>query len=441
MVVQCEHCQNKYRIADEKVKGKGVKVRCAKCENVFTVTPPENDVQAPHVVHQAPEPPSPPEAAPPVPDQPAPQSDGGPELGHTNGVMESSEPPATVPPAPEPPGFPPLSSLNGLQSPTGQQPLDATNLDPASGGQAPSPFDEESADPSSQRPAHEMDQSGLVSPSADPADQQENVGFEIEATLREEPLGSLESAGLPPLTQEADQDGEWGNIPIDGQGAPDSSGGDFGLAGEPSYEPPPPVPMEESADQALPDHMDHTGHGTSPVPAYEPESRRSGGGKKGILAFLLLAILGGGGYFAYPTVMEIIQSRGQQTEGTLTPANVQVKMLNRSDGKIIYSVRGEVRNDSAGNVGMVQVEAQFRNAAGDVISTTTSYCGNLFEDGDLVNLDLAKVQSDLQNELGQSLSNASIAPGKTVPFLVILDNPPSGVSKVTVTISSFKETT
>ncbi|MCK5351838.1 hypothetical protein KAJ77_04635, partial [bacterium] len=62
-------------------------------------------------------------------------------------------------------------------------------------------------------------------------------------------------------------------------------------------------------------------------------------------------------------------------------------------------------------------------------------------DSDLVSLDLNRVRSDLQNELGQSLSNASIAPGQVVPFLIILDNPPSGVSKVTVTILSFKETT
>jgi hypothetical protein len=87
------------------------------------------------------------------------------------------------------------------------------------------------------------------------------------------------------------------------------------------------------------------------------------------------------------------------------------------------------------------VEAQFRNASGDVLSKATSYCGNLIPDSNLVSLDLDQIRSDLQNELGQSLSNANITPGQTVPFLVILDNPPSGISKVTVTISSFKETT
>ena len=90
---------------------------------------------------------------------------------------------------------------------------------------------------------------------------------------------------------------------------------------------------------------------------------------------------------------------------------------------------------------MIQVEAQFRNAAGDVLSKATSFCGNIFDDSELVSLNLDRIQTDLHNELGQSLSNANILPGKSVPFLVILGSPPAGISKVTVTISGFKETT
>ncbi|MBN2720767.1 MAG: zinc-ribbon domain-containing protein, partial [Proteobacteria bacterium] len=37
VIVECEKCHTKYRIPDEKVRGKGVKVRCAKCHHTFTV--------------------------------------------------------------------------------------------------------------------------------------------------------------------------------------------------------------------------------------------------------------------------------------------------------------------------------------------------------------------------------------------------------------------
>ncbi len=41
MIVQCEACQTRFRLADEKIKPGGTKVRCSKCKVVFTVTPPE----------------------------------------------------------------------------------------------------------------------------------------------------------------------------------------------------------------------------------------------------------------------------------------------------------------------------------------------------------------------------------------------------------------
>jgi predicted Zn finger-like uncharacterized protein len=41
MIVQCEACQTRFRLADEKIKPGGIKVRCSKCKEVFTVIPPE----------------------------------------------------------------------------------------------------------------------------------------------------------------------------------------------------------------------------------------------------------------------------------------------------------------------------------------------------------------------------------------------------------------
>ena len=40
MVVQCPNCQSKFRIADEKVTDRGVRVRCTSCKNVFQVKKP-----------------------------------------------------------------------------------------------------------------------------------------------------------------------------------------------------------------------------------------------------------------------------------------------------------------------------------------------------------------------------------------------------------------
>jgi len=41
MIVQCQACQTRFRLADEKIKPGGTKVRCSKCKEIFSVTPPE----------------------------------------------------------------------------------------------------------------------------------------------------------------------------------------------------------------------------------------------------------------------------------------------------------------------------------------------------------------------------------------------------------------
>lgn len=51
MVVTCEQCQARFRLADEKLKPEGTKVRCSKCKSVFTVFPadaPPDEVPVSH---------------------------------------------------------------------------------------------------------------------------------------------------------------------------------------------------------------------------------------------------------------------------------------------------------------------------------------------------------------------------------------------------------
>jgi predicted Zn finger-like uncharacterized protein len=60
--VTCENCQKRYTIADDKVRGKAVKIRCRHCQNVITVGA-ENAEAAPAAASK----PAPPVAAPPPP--------------------------------------------------------------------------------------------------------------------------------------------------------------------------------------------------------------------------------------------------------------------------------------------------------------------------------------------------------------------------------------
>lgn len=41
MIIQCDKCSTKFKLDESKITGKGIRVRCTKCQNVFAVTPPE----------------------------------------------------------------------------------------------------------------------------------------------------------------------------------------------------------------------------------------------------------------------------------------------------------------------------------------------------------------------------------------------------------------
>lgn len=46
MIIQCEKCQTRFRLDDSRVTDKGVKVRCTKCKQVFTVQKGEPDTES-----------------------------------------------------------------------------------------------------------------------------------------------------------------------------------------------------------------------------------------------------------------------------------------------------------------------------------------------------------------------------------------------------------
>lgn len=46
MIIQCEKCQTRFRLDDSRVTDKGVKVRCTKCKQVFTVQKSEPDTES-----------------------------------------------------------------------------------------------------------------------------------------------------------------------------------------------------------------------------------------------------------------------------------------------------------------------------------------------------------------------------------------------------------
>src|SRR4051812_48312206 len=67
MIVKCEQCQTRFKIPDDKVTDKGVKVRCTKCQHTFRVKRDGSTAGSGQVAAAPPLPPPPAKPAEPDP--------------------------------------------------------------------------------------------------------------------------------------------------------------------------------------------------------------------------------------------------------------------------------------------------------------------------------------------------------------------------------------
>ena len=139
MIVQCDQCQTRFRISDEKVTERGVKVRCTRCQHTFTVS--KQAQAAPAQVPLA--------AAPPLAQRPAPTFGAPPVVPlhvfeaptrvqrFPSTELRGASAPAEVPEAAAPGGADPFAAPEG-ESDGGMDPFDEP--DEASGGAALNSF-------------------------------------------------------------------------------------------------------------------------------------------------------------------------------------------------------------------------------------------------------------------------------------------------------------
>jgi predicted Zn finger-like uncharacterized protein len=81
MIVACPKCESKYNLPEDKIATTGSKVRCAKCQNIFTVMPPAKDFEDELSVLQAAEAPAAPKPAAQPAAQKMPWEDDEPAAG------------------------------------------------------------------------------------------------------------------------------------------------------------------------------------------------------------------------------------------------------------------------------------------------------------------------------------------------------------------------
>jgi len=486
MVIQCSACDTRFKIADDKLKPGGVKVRCSKCKEVFTVMPPEEEAPAMDIEISAPE--------------PEPESDGGSwsdldtSFDHNTTSEETDQ-----------------SDWSNIDESTGSDAADSA---------APS-FDDFSFgdDTPAEEPADESFSFGAA-PATEDEEEPADFSFATDSTVAEdEAPGISEDAfafgGSEASDEPAESHGEGaqdefafddsGNIALDATGSDDfdwddsasdsdSDSLDFDSA---------PTASDESLDfSSISLQQDETpppvaAPAPAPRPASAPDTeaalkrpasakgpqksaagkkrtakgRHSAKKKKGpwgtlVAMVLLLALLFGGGLYGMQQMGfwngDFAQlgsaDFGGFGEALWTRAETQIQKLlgnsvssepvgsiaivemggrfvdNKTAGRL-FVIDGKIRNDFAKPRSAIAVRGILYNAAGKAVAQQKVFCGNTLSTTELTSLPMAKILERGNNQFGDALSNLDIAPKATLPFTVVFGKIPGDIVEFNVEIA------
>ncbi len=490
MIIECQACHARFRLDESKIKGRGARVRCRRCTESILVMKDESPAAEPETAYAAPLPgqfdinlamSEPPErsddfidlgfAAPPA----AP-----------NAIPED-EPPAAVPPivplilepAPEHAPYGIVPFLEETEPETGII-ESGFEIAPVVDTPAASPFLTETPDglppeispsPAPAPPSLELDDVDLAfeqflsgtdagaTPAAAPAipepapppadDPFELAGPDLLSPsdaldfIGTEPAATEDAQTAPPATQ-ADPfafqlDEETFRIPDASEASP-FTGNTVGIDGEAaSVSPPvtsPPPQKQQSSTQELPPPQ------SAPRERRPPEIRESII-RPGVALFaaLFLALTGAGWYLGFTqagrgTLKSLVPSIGMLLGGdnVAKPGGSQFDIRNLIgyyDNTVkagrMFVIKGQVANTGHATKGRIRIHAALLDNTNKVLAEKTVYAGNVLGGEDLRVADKETIEKTLSSPFGEKLANLDVAPGKSVPFMVVFLGIPEGI--------------
>jgi predicted Zn finger-like uncharacterized protein len=111
-------------------------------------------------------------------------------------------------------------------------------------------------------------------------------------------------------------------------------------------------------------------------------------------------------------------------EGRITIRNPLAAFHQNKEAGEIFVVTGEAVNSFRKARASIHVKVSLFDKNGAVLLQKTAYCGNKLSTEQLATLPMAKIESIMNNQFGDSLSNLGVKPGQTIGFVVAIANVP-----------------
>lgn len=170
----------------------------------------------------------------------------------------------------------------------------------------------------------------------------------------------------------------------------------------------------------------------------------------GLLAFIVLGV---GGLFYFRPFLTIrwdalkawlgkvsaLLPKSKQEAGSIQFSDLNSYFVPGSRGQTgAFVIEGNVTNHHPVPCKFVQVKGTLFDAKGDRAAEETAYCGNILKKNEIQTSSVERIREVLQRPSGAGLSNLSIEPGKSIPFMLVFLDPPENVSEFSVEIVGYQ---
>jgi len=122
-------------------------------------------------------------------------------------------------------------------------------------------------------------------------------------------------------------------------------------------------------------------------------------------------------------------------EGSISLRNVTAGYTSNTAAGELFVIRGEAVNNYKKPRASIQVKVTVTGPGGVTLVSKSAYSGNSLSAEQLNTLPMAKIEEVMNNQFGDSLANLGLKPGSSIPFVVVVNSVPKVATDYTVQVS------
>jgi predicted Zn finger-like uncharacterized protein len=175
----------------------------------------------------------------------------------------------------------------------------------------------------------------------------------------------------------------------------------------------------------------------APAPAQEEPaplsaaSRRKEGPRMSRMLMLLWAMIAGlVAFYSIWGIKTISEDKAAAPveAGRITLRSVDAAYVKSKKLGTLLVISGEAVNEYNKPRASIQVKGMIFGADGEEVVSKSAFCGNPLTKEQLATMSMDKIEAAMTNQFGDSLANMEVAPGDSIPFVIVIPKPDKGAT-------------